>query len=217
MVLTHCTDTSPADWLTARDEEWFELVSIGPSGFEAYARLRFIPDPLFEGQSANDAFTSENHPRDEDVVALVCDVLATETTTPDDCYFCLWDGWPLGPEPGKSWIFDYETGRVTPGAPVAPAFGADILDGPLVRVPNRDYLLFHGPISDVNQWGSADDDMQPASFIWPADRAWCFTCDVDPHWACIGGSRRAIDRLVADTRFDCVPNEYGTWPPTYTG
>src|SRR3712207_8763697 len=45
---------STASWLVSGNRRWNELVVFGPAGFPAYARLRFLPDPAFEGQSEND-------------------------------------------------------------------------------------------------------------------------------------------------------------------
>jgi hypothetical protein len=50
MPLAVCSDLSPADWIVASDVPWPRLVTIGPAGFSAYARVRFIPDPSHDGQ-----------------------------------------------------------------------------------------------------------------------------------------------------------------------
>jgi len=42
------------------------------------------------------------------------------------------------------------------------------------------------------------------------------TCDVDPHYASIGASPDAIDRLVADSRVDVVVDDPDTEPPYYS-
>ena len=55
MSLSVCTDVSAADWLVGQDLPWYQLAVSGPIGFPAYARLRFIPDPTYEGQGENDA------------------------------------------------------------------------------------------------------------------------------------------------------------------
>ncbi len=55
MTLTYCWDLSAADWIAHSDLRWSQLVGFGPASFEAYARLRFLPDPVRPGQSENDA------------------------------------------------------------------------------------------------------------------------------------------------------------------
>jgi hypothetical protein len=46
--------------------------------------------------------------------------------------------------------------------------------------------------------------MPNPAFIWPADRAWCVTNDVDPHWAGIAATAAAIDDLLASPALDMV-------------
>src|SRR5262245_1538655 len=50
MTLTLCEDASAAAWITSSDLPWQQLVAFGPAGFQAYARLRFLPDPAYAGQ-----------------------------------------------------------------------------------------------------------------------------------------------------------------------
>ena len=50
--------------------------------------------------------------------------------------------------------------------------------------------------------------MPPRAFIWPEDRAWCITQDVDPHWGRLGASVNAIDELLLHPRLDVVPAEW---------
>ena len=61
MPLAVCSDLSPADWIVASDVPWNRLVTIGPSGFAAYARVRFIPDPVREGQRESEADLDATH------------------------------------------------------------------------------------------------------------------------------------------------------------
>ncbi|MEU4423096.1 hypothetical protein AB0F81_20925 [Actinoplanes sp. NPDC024001] len=195
MTLTLCTDLSPADWIAGSELPWNDLVTFGPAGFGAYARLRFLPDPVRSGQNENDAEGQEW--RDEQLPRLF-EVLATATTTPGDCYFAVWDGFA----------------RAVPRVTVAEA--------PKLEVPARDYWLFRGPLAEAGNWGAAAgwpghydlDDEEPA-FVWPADRAWCVARDVDPHWAGIGGDAALIERLVADPRLDVVATEHGDAPLPY--
>ncbi|WP_287003679.1 MULTISPECIES: hypothetical protein [Gordonia] len=73
----------------------------------------------------------------------------------------------------------------------------------------RDYHLFVGD-TDMLGW------LLPApAFVWPADRAWCFTEDVDPHFATIGASTAAIASLLRDTRIDTVADDPDVSPPFY--
>ena len=215
MALRPCADLSAATWITAGDQPWRELVGFGPAGFPAYARLRFLPDPTYAGQSENDVRTDEDAPPETALLRTVLETLTRHTRTPDDCYFCLWDGW------GDIWG-DQDSGTRRRGPRIAPAFPASVLRGPRVVVPARSYFLFRGALSDFGDWGAADmwpgqprlHTMPDPAFIWPADHAWCIADDVDPHWAGIGADAPAIDELLADSRVDVVaadPREAQPW------
>lgn len=187
MTLRLGQDVSPADWIVHARLPGAQLACFGPAGFAAYARLRFIPDPTRPGQDEADADVSEDHPTDLEQTRRALDHLAPFTSTPDDCYFCLWDGWP-GVE------------ELSPPT------------GPWVSIPHRRYLLFRGALSDLD----AADEYVPA-LVWPADRSWCFAKDVDPHWAGIGGSQAAIDTLLAADDLDVVAARPGEPQPVYYG
>ena len=194
MPLAACSDLSPADWIVASDVPWEQLVNFGPGGFAAYARLRFLPDPSYEGQ--------QEHEVDQDVVPCASEqwralfeLLAAQTSDPDDCYFGLWEDWGF-PESVRRWS-TFSVPRVA-------------------RVPARSYFLFHGPLSDAENWGTAEFSRggEPA-FVWPSDRAWCVANDVDPHWAGIGADAPLIEQLVADPRLDAVAAGLGDQHPAY--
>lgn len=85
MALTPSCDISAADWIAARDQPWQRVAEFGPPGFAAYARLRFLPDPAFEGQSENDVDLPADMPSETAQLRVVLGVLAQHTRTPDDC------------------------------------------------------------------------------------------------------------------------------------
>lgn len=214
---------SPADWIVSSELPWWRLVTFGPSGFEAYARLRFLPDPAFAGQRENDVQSSADRPTDDEQLRMLVDVLATHTTTPVDCYFCLWDGYgQIHGGASMSVLVASDDGEPRPAPTPAPAFPADVLDGPRVVVPGRAYFLFRGPLAETGDWGAADMwpgqprfGMPGPAFIWPTDHTWCVASDVDPHWAGIGADQSVIDQLVADPRLDVVPADPSRQQPAY--
>ena len=223
MSLKPCSDLSAASWLTARDSSWPQLIGFGPQGFPAYARLRFVPDPAYDGQSENDINADDDAPSEAAQLRAVLETLARHTRTPDECYFCLWDGWGSDIYGGDgARIVDWQTGTVRPGPVIAPAFPPSVLSGPKVVVPNRAYFLFRGALSEFGDWGAAElwpgqprQDIPNPAFIWPADHAWCLADDVDPHWAGIGADARAIDDLLADPRLDVVRADPHANQPCY--
>ncbi|MFW0783150.1 hypothetical protein AAFP35_01395 [Gordonia sp. CPCC 206044] len=191
MALVLCDDVTPAEWITRSGESWNVLALYGPPGFDAYARLRFASDPEYAGQKLSDARPCRPGVSDTAVLAQLCAVLAGETTTPDDCYFAMWDG--------------YGTVRELPRVG-------------RMSIPNRKYHLFCGALADVGDWGRSEAVLanEPAAFIWPADHAWCIACDTDPHWAGIGAARHVIDALLAQRDVDVVAADRSTDFPFYT-
>ena len=183
MTFLPCTDRSAADWLTDSAWPWDRLVTSGPEGFPAYARLRVIPDPERDGQQEGDVEPVIDLPEVAQVGVAVA-VLAGHTRAPHQCYAAWWDGW---------------------GDLVAGLTRAELADTRF-DVPHRSYFLLQGSLADVAAWAGADGMAaadRPA-FVWPADRAWCVAFDVDPHWAGIGASAAAIAELCADRRLDVV-------------
>jgi hypothetical protein len=201
--LSICSDLAAAGWIVASDVSWERLVTFGPAGFPAYARVRFIPDPSYPGQAETQANLGASPGEVEQWRALL-QLLATETSDPSDCYFGLWDGWGF-PEAEQRW----------------PTFGVP----PGARFPARAFFLFHGALADAEIWGppaAAGIWGRPEfsrggtpAFVWPSDHTWCVAADVDPHWAGIGATAATIQRLLADHRLDAVTADPGSAQPTY--
>lgn len=174
MSLTACSDVSPADWIVGSALPWSRLVAFGPSGFAAYARLRHLPDPTYHGQSENEADVEGTRWEDRDQLATLMQVLGSHTTTPEDCYVCVWDGYgdnggdmpvdrgefpsargdmPLWyPDEASSVNMPQPSPFAQPGWRPAPRSRPE---WPQVVVPNRAYFLFHGRLGDVYDWGAA--------------------------------------------------------------
>jgi hypothetical protein len=105
------------------------------------------------------------------------DVLRRETTTPEQCWFCVWEG--------RGGMDDYGiTARV--------------------RHPQRAYLLFGGPIDTEAPQDSFGDSELP-NLWWPADRAWMVATEIDFAWTYVGGTLTVIDALLADARLEALP------------
>jgi hypothetical protein len=193
MVLVHTTDTAPAAWLVSSPTPPQQLITIGPAGYEAYARLRYIPDPTSPGQLETDADIPPDHPLWGSQARRALAALGEFTDTADECYFCIWEG---------------VAGNV---------LSANELQGPLITLPHRRYVLFTGRLSDYTEAGSGrfDDSGPVPAFVWPADRRWCFTSDVDTHWAGIGADQVAVERLLSIASLDVVRAIPNDRPPAY--
>lgn len=202
-MLVPCNDVAAAEWIATSDEHWRDLVTLGPSEFPAYARLRYIPDPAYEGQSEHEgarlygALPADSLSEAEQL-RLAVGALLQHTTTPTEGYLLMWDGY---------------------GDNVLPTA---VLHSPRLVIPGREYYLCQVSLLDLvsgavgDAWeAEADFPMQPPAFIWPSDRAWCITSDIDPHWAGIGADRAAIDSLLTESRLDVVRAERGQKLPFY--
>lgn len=101
---------------------------------------------------------------DHDTVEALVDLLGDATSTPDDVYVAVWDGW--GDTPAARF----------PGAASLPTDA-------------RGHFLLRGPLSGVLTSVSATPvGPRPASGIWwPADRSWFVNTEIDFPWTFIAG------------------------------
>ncbi|ORI20029.1 hypothetical protein BJD99_00465 [Rhodococcus sp. 1163] len=190
MTITPCRDGSPAQWLIDQRRDWWDLVTRGPSGYKRYARLRFIPDPTYDGQREMDTDFANDGPSEIAQLGIAVSTLVRFTTTPHECYFLIWEG--------------YEN--------------LDHFKSATVSIPERPCYLFRGTAEDVSRWKDARDDsgeLPIPAFVWPADRAWCIANDVDPHFATIGAGESAIADLLRTARIDTTPDDPTEYPPFY--
>lgn len=210
VTLRHETDVSVADWIV-RDaapggDVWTRLTD-GPPGFEAYVTVAF------------DGVDASPYRSDPELVADVTRLAAEHTTTPERCWFALWDGWgeidggrtyaAMGPDRLLGRMFSAP--RPVEGVP---AFGPDVLSGPRVDLGGvRSYLLFVGAASDAGTWPARPPrpgwpaDVPQASFTWPADRAWCIASDVDADAFTVGGSARLAEALLTNPGVEARPTD----------
>ena len=112
------------------------------------------------------------------LVALV-EHLRGATTTPEQCFFAVWEGW---------------------GDSVFPASSP-----PMLVLPCRGYHVFSGPVESAMTSLSAIPFHRSANLWWPSDHAWCIASEIDLAWTYVGGARRDIDALLADQRLDISP------------
>lgn len=191
MTLRFAKDRSPADWLVSSAVPWQQLVTFGPGGFPAYARLRYIADPVEPSQSESDVDVAQDHPTDLEQARRALGVLEAFTTTSDSCYFCVWDGYKLLP------------------------FPPELTPRPWIDVPHRRYAVLQGQLRDIDEWDTLLDNGLPPAFVWPADHSWVFTSDVDPHWAGIAAARAALAALFADSVLEVVEADPSEQQPSY--
>ena len=214
MPLRHMSDLSPAEWFC--DGETAASVILGPPGFDAYVRV------LHQDDGGGDR--REGHLEDE-LLSGLCQVLARHTSTPDTCYFGLWEGYgdiTGGHAVGFLTAFSgsprwpARVFRPEPKPPLPPpAFPPEILDGPKVEFDHR-YLLFTGPLKRAGQWGAkpygpdVPRDINSPNLMWPADHAWFVMTNIDSEWTGVGGSYPLANELLSDPRLEVVKTSYET-------
>ncbi len=155
-----------------------------------------------------------------DAAALI-DILKRGTTSPEDCWFCLWDGygWDTGDAYAMSFPVrdDEPAPRVEPDVYDGPDISAgasalpdpedpippQVQDGPRVRLPNREYFLYRGGVDAALAFVGSQN--QTPNLWWPADGGWCVASEIDLEWTYVGGSRELIDAIVTDRRLEAWP------------
>jgi hypothetical protein len=221
-------DVSPADWIAPRLHDFaVDTGSIIPEGFDAYCRLfhplrRRGPDapskswaevarengriahpemqihaisqpvgspvPKFDlSQYVNEMDWGEL-PLPER--AALVELLRLATATPDHCWFCIWEG-----------------------------FGSLDFRGvsERVRLPNRNYVLYSGPIDlalaslqaappeIAAQLGDRPFDTHSPNLWWPDDRAWIVATEIDFAWTYVGGSPDLIRSILVSAELEALP------------
>ncbi|MGH9101648.1 MAG: hypothetical protein ACRDYD_01475 [Acidimicrobiales bacterium] len=222
-----------ADWIAERLAPFASGVSsVVPDGFEAYARvlhpaeeagrgtrlvrwaqvsawsgLPLRPDTQFHGVALPAERPGEPAPwRSQgpsegrlylpDAEAL-CEQLRRFTTTPEECFFCLWDGYAFGGVP-------LTAQGAPPAAPLPDPVPSAVRSGPVVALPQREYLLYTGPVEAITAPTGLDRG-QTANLAWPADRAWCVASEIDLTSSYVGGPSALVERLLDDGRIEALP------------
>ena len=212
MTLRPLADLSPATWLASAPGNRSDLITRGPAGFESYARILHTADGDFDGDRQEGCLEPEQF-------AALRNVLARHTAPDQDCFNALWDGFGEidGGEAANfltAFTGSYAYGRIfrqaRKQAPPPPAFPPEVLIGPRLHLPERDYLLFAGPLTEAGRWGAAPyaldipRDINSPNLLWPADHSWFIATEIDQEWTGVAGSEALISELLADPRLEVV-------------
>ena len=164
--------------------------------------------------SGSDSAPSINPPEHGNLLPYLLtalyEVLARHTSTKDSCWFCLWDGYGwLHGSPAASVVVFTPSGDTSNTAgmhTVPPALPTEVLHGPKVSLPYRNYLLFNGPLDAATElgrttpWGGFDP--QSPNLFWPQDRTWCVASEIDLFCTLVAGSEALAEALIADPRLE---------------
>ncbi len=112
------------------------------------------------------------------MAAILATILRQFTTTPENCYFAVWEGHGFDDKP---WM------RAAPS----------------VDINGQPYRLFTGPIEVAT--ASFHDNprlLQSANMWWPDDRAWLVVSHIDLHSTYVGGSQKAIEAVLDESQLE---------------
>ena len=183
---------------------WAEITTHGP----------WTPDERYHGNDNGGVYLEGNLPRP--VLTAACRRLREHTTTPEQCFFAVWDGW--GWDGGVTVTF-----ASTDGVPPPPAMQSTVRldpDAPRFSVPHRDFLLYAGVIEQALEIGGGDFYPvsgffceQSPTWRWPADHAWCLSTELDAEYTIVGGSAALARQLLIDDDIEALvvaPDEPST-------
>lgn len=140
------------------------------------------------------------------------EILATElarwTSTPENCWFGVWDGYGLL-HGGQTASGMYRQGFgwrrwIERSEGLAPAF---IRDGPRVRAPGRDYLLLRGPLRAVEEASDLLGHQVP-NLWWPDDRAWFVATEIDFSWTYVAGTADMAAAIEQRSDLEAMRSDY---------
>jgi hypothetical protein len=176
----------------ATDEEdgqarWAEVAAW--SGLELRANAQFHSVALPPHGPVSAELASSRAPRKGSLTAGDCSAVAAllrpHTATPERCWFCLWEGY--------AW-------QGVKSNPIP----AEILDGPRVSLPRREYVLFGGPVEAA---AAIDGAAFTPNIWWPADRVWCVVSAIDLPWTYVAGPAPMIAELLNHADLEVLPAE----------
>ena len=86
---------------------------------------------------------------------------------------------------------------------IPPTLSPNQLHGPKVHLPNRDYLLFTGPLEAAAELGATIGETfwpQSPNLFWPHDYAWFVASEIDLSYTLVAGAEPLAEALLADPR-----------------
>jgi hypothetical protein len=131
---------------------------------------------------------------ERDELQALIDVLSATGDARALTWFAVWDGF--------GWITGHPAhAALAPDAqPAPPAATPDI---PRLRLPQRDYLLYRGPLQAATALYRPPADRSP-NLWWPEDRRWCVASEIDLPVTYVGGPASLAEALLRDTRLEAL-------------
>lgn len=126
---------------------------------------------------------------EEDQFDALAAILRRHTETPESSWFGLWEGYGdlmvgYAPTPGRQEVHQVAYPEV-------------------FALPDRNYLLYRGPISAWRLIRGAHHTQVP-DLWWPDDRSWCLATDTDFRWLYVGGTSDCIEEIANSTEVEAL-------------
>ena len=94
-------------------------------------------------------------------------LLGAVTSTPDSCWFGIWDGF----------------------------FSEDESRGASIATPHRRWLLYRGAVEQLTDSIDSRLEFKTANLVWPDDRSWCLAAEIHAEATLVAGSRELISAI----------------------
>jgi hypothetical protein len=113
-----------------------------------------------------------------EIVEVLLPILEASTTTPERCYFAVWEGWG--------------------------DLANEIHSAPTFEIPHRRLHLLEGPLAGATQPLGAQVFRRSANLWWPADQSWCVATEIDFEWTYVGGTKVCVDQIVNHAQLEAM-------------
>jgi hypothetical protein len=194
------SDASAALWIAPSLGSFGTVGGLVPHGYERYLVLDYH---------------GEEHGGWDGVCRVfreLAPLLARHTSTPDDCWFAIWEGYgfetsmtmlaatPTNDEERRE--IEHERQRLREDDALRNmSIRAALSTVPSFELPNRRYYLVRGAVTAASQIERPDGSFsQPPDLWWPEDRRWFAGGDTDLDWCYIAGPERLVSAVGAEFR-----------------